>query len=201
MNESLKKLLETIGSSGLTDAQLLELEKSLREVGRQSDGQWNLEVDNQKGGTARTCPHCGCTHSIKFGQDARGQQRYRCIVRDENGCGRTYTPLTGTALSGIKNRDQWEVFLAAMAKGYRSINELLASGEVQASRTTIWRWRHRLLRALQASELTESESLVEADKTYVRQSFKGSRGWKRGNPPAPRAPRRRGVYKKRSSEE
>ena len=189
MKDSVKSLIRTIKSSDFTASDLLELEQAIRGLGRQLVAERGLEVRNQKVGEERTCPHCGSTQSIKFGQDARGQQRYRCVVRDESGCGRTYTALTGTAFSGMKRRDQWGPFMVAMSKGYRSINELHESGEVQVNRLTLWRWRHRFLRALEEREPTVLSGVVEADETYFRDSFKGSRGWKRGNLPADRAPR------------
>ena len=45
-------------------------------------------------------------------------------------------------------------------------------------------------RGAQAEKLS---GVVEADETYFKTSFKGSRGWVRGNPPENRPPRYRGA--------
>ena len=197
MGESVNSLIRTIRFSDFSASDLLELEQAIGGLRRQLVAERGLEVRNQKVGEERTGPHCGSTRSIKCGQDAHGQQRYRCVIRDENGCGKTYTALTGTAFSGMKRRDQWGSFIVAMSKGFRSINELHESGEVKVNRRTLWRFRHRYLRALEESEPTVLSGVVEADETYFRDSFKGSRGWKRGNPHVDRAPRRLGKSNKR----
>lgn len=51
------------------------------------------------------CPHCVGLHRVRHGQSG-GVQRFRC--RD---CGKTFNPLTGTALAGLRHRDRWPVTL------------------------------------------------------------------------------------------
>ena len=46
------------------------------------------------------CPHCAGLHLVRHGQSG-GTQRYRC-----RGCRKTFNPLTGTALSGLRHRDR-----------------------------------------------------------------------------------------------
>lgn len=192
MKETLKSLFERLEQSGMTPAEWLELESFAREQGRRTAAERSLAASDRRVERARTCPHCGTGDAIKFGRDDRGQQRYRCLVREGSGCGRTFTALTGTAFSGMKRRDQWGPFMTAMSKGYRTIDELHRSNEVRVSRLTLWRWRHRFLCALENQETPALTGVVEADETYFRDSFKGSRGWKRNRPPVPRPPRRRG---------
>src|SRR5512133_2959333 len=60
------------------------------------------------------------------------------------------------------------------------------------ARLTAWRWRHRLLTPLVNGPAQMLSGIVEADETYFLRSFKGHRGWKRGNPPENRPPRYRG---------
>ena len=64
--------------------------------------------------------------------------------------------------------------------------------ELRRSPTTIFRWRHRFLRALQDVGGRRLDGIVEADESFFRRSFKGHRGWKRGMPPIARNPRYRG---------
>ena len=47
------------------------------------------------------CPHCGGDSVRKWGQ-ANGKPRYRC--RD---CRKTFNPLTGTPLSGLRYPERW----------------------------------------------------------------------------------------------
>ncbi|MCY3883969.1 MAG: IS1595 family transposase [Gammaproteobacteria bacterium] len=47
-------------------------------------------------------------------------------------------------------------------------------------------------KALGNKKPEQLKGIVEIDETYFRESFKGSRGWKRGNPPVRREPRCRG---------
>ena len=51
---------------------------------------------------------------------------------------------------------------------------------------------HRLLAVQKLREAKKVNGIVEADETYFRTSYRGSRGWKRGNPPENRPPRYRG---------
>jgi hypothetical protein len=60
------------------------------------------------------------------------------------------------------------------------------------TRMTAWRWRHRLLRLPAASQAESLGGVIEADETFFRTSYKGSRGWKKGAPPENRRPRYRG---------
>ena len=84
-----------------------------------------------------------------------------------------------------------------LASGHRSLDDLYEFGEIGVSRRTLWRWRKVMIEALGDDEPRRLKGIVEVDETFFRDSFKGSRGWKRGNPPAPRAPRRRGKSTKR----
>ncbi|MCY4656514.1 MAG: hypothetical protein OXC80_06835 [Gammaproteobacteria bacterium] len=75
----------------------------------------------------------------KPGQDAHDQQRYRCVVSDENGCGRTYTDLTGATFRGMMRGDPCGQFKVTVSKEYQSFNKLHESEEVPINRRTSWR--------------------------------------------------------------
>lgn len=59
--------------------------------------------------------------------------------------------------------------------------------------------RRVVIEALGKDAPQKLSGIVEIDETFFRESFKGSRGWKRGNPPAPRPPRKRGRSLKRGA--
>lgn len=46
------------------------------------------------------CPYCGSTEAVRFGQ-RNGIQRYRCRGKD---CGKMFSDLTGSILSGHEKR-------------------------------------------------------------------------------------------------
>ena len=139
----------------------------------------------------RICPRCGFSGAHRHGVDARGGQRFLCVEK-KGGCGRTFNGLTETPFARMRKPELWGTFLKALASGHRSIDKLHRFGGVGVSKGTLFRWRTVILQALSDPSSKPLQGVIEADETYFRESFKGSRGWKRGSPPAPRLPRRRG---------
>lgn len=79
------------------------------------------------------CPHCHSKHFVKRGMAETGMQRYRC-----NGCGRTFTILTGTVFDHRKIPiSEWVDFLLSII-GYGSFN--LTSRNNKNSYTTTRYW-------------------------------------------------------------
>jgi transposase-like protein len=135
---------------------------------------------------SRLCPRCGAGRATKHGHDRRGLQRFRCVGQ---GCGRSFTAVTGTCLSGMRMPDKWLPFVSSFVDR-RSLTWL--KDNLGISRKTGFAWRKRLLGHAAGSAPEMLGGIVEADETYFVNSFKGSRGWKRGNPPENRPPRYRG---------
>jgi transposase-like protein len=141
------------------------------------------------GGTAGRprCGHCGSERVARWGS-AHGLARYRC--RD---CRRTFNILTGTSLARLRHRPQWLSFGAALQEA-ASVRKSAETCGVAVS--TAFRWRHRFLAAPTANQPPRLSGIVEADETFFRRSYKGSRRWTRPTP-EPGAPtrkaRRRGV--------
>ena len=184
---SILNLLEKMSSE-----ELAELEDQARSVRSSRKGMDALENFDQSMRDSRQCPHCGNDKVYKHGHDSRGSQRFRCRPPSQGGCGRTFNGRTGTPFARMRKPERWSLFLQALSAGHRSLDDLHKFGEVGVSRRTLWRWRKVVLEALGDDEPKRLKGIVEVDETYFRESFKGSRGWKRGNPPAPRSPRRRG---------
>src|SRR5713226_4308806 len=123
------------------------------------------------------CPHCGGDDVRPWGK-AGGKPRYRCAS-----CRKTFNPLTGTPLSGLHHRDRWHDQAQALING-ETVAKAAARCEVAYS--TAFRWRHRFLSALTLDKPQRLFGIVEADETFILESFKGKRSG------LPRAPRKRG---------
>jgi transposase-like protein len=126
------------------------------------------------------CPHCGGDDIRPWGK-ASGKPRYRCV-----GCGRTFNPLTGTPLAGLHYPDRWRDQARALISG-ETIAQ--AAERCGVDYTTAFRWRHRFLEALNRDRPASLSGIVEADETFILESFKGKR---RGLPRAARKLGRQG---------
>jgi transposase-like protein len=123
------------------------------------------------------CPHCDANEVRRWGQ-ASGLPRYRCCD-----CRRTFNALTGTALARLRHKDRWAQQAQALMSG-ESLTQAATRCGVAA--TTAFRWRHRFLAAPTLDQPTRLSGIVEADETFILESFKGRRS------ALPRAARKRG---------
>ena len=123
------------------------------------------------------CPHCGGDGVHRWGK-ANGKPRYRCAS-----CRKTFTPLTGTPLAGLHHPERWNDQAQALITGE---SLALAAARCGVHPTTAFRWRHRFLAALNLDKPASLSGLVEADETFILESFKGKRT------DLPRKPRKRG---------
>lgn len=189
--EEFSKLKRRIADE-LTPDQCVALERYVRHVRSGRTGELALRQKTEVLSANRRCPRCGGTMIVKHGVDRAGRQRFRCRkdVEGAIGCGRTFNTLTKTPLARMRKPELWIDYVRQTAEK-RSITRIQDSG-IDISRKTAFRWRHRLLAIAPRTEAKRLQGLIEVDETFFRQSFKGSRGWKRGNPPAPRPPRYRG---------
>jgi transposase-like protein len=123
------------------------------------------------------CPHCSSRRMKRSGH-AGGLQRYKC----RGDCGRTFTALTGTPLSGLHKRDVWLAYAKSMIN-HASVRK--AAEVCGIDKTTSFRWRHRFLERPCEQRATKLTDIVEVDETFFLESFKGQ-------PELPRPPRKRG---------
>ena len=123
------------------------------------------------------CPHCGGRRLQRWGH-ASGLPRYRC-----GDCRRTFNALTGTPLARLHKKDRWTDQARALMTG-----ESVAKAAVRCgvAYTTAFRWRHRFLTAPALDKPTSLMGIVEADETFILESFKGRRS------DLPRPARKRG---------
>lgn len=123
------------------------------------------------------CPHCGRDEVHAWGK-AGGKPRYRCTT-----CRKTFNPLTGTPLAGLHHQDRWRDQAQALIAGETVAR---AAARCKVAYTTAFRWRHRFLSALTLDTPALLSGIVEADETFILESFKGKRS------DLPRASRTRG---------
>jgi transposase-like protein len=123
------------------------------------------------------CPHCG-GDDIRSRGKASGKPRYRCTS-----CGKSFNPLTGTPLAGLRHMDRWATQAQALISGETVAK---AASRCKVAYTTAFRWRHRFLEALNLDKPQHLSGIVEADETFILESFKGKRS------DLPRAARKRG---------
>lgn len=114
------------------------------------------------------CPHCGSRRMKKSGHAAGGLQRYKC----RGDCGRTFTALTGSPLSGLHKRDVWLAYAQAMIE-HASVRR--AAEICGIDKTTSFRWRHRFLVEPRDDKAVKLRDIVEVDETFFLESFKGQR--------------------------
>ncbi len=129
------------------------------------------------------CPHCDAKEVRPWGH-ASGLPRYRCLD-----CRRTFNALTGTSLAGLRHKDRWPEQAQALMTG-ESLAD--AAARCGVASTTAFRWRHRFLTAPALNQPTRLTGIVEADETFILESFKGRRG------DLPRAARKRGGKPKKT---
>jgi len=128
------------------------------------------------------CPHC-TSHKLQRWGSSAGLPRYRCVD-----CRRSFNALTGTSLAGLRKKDRWADHAQAMISGDSLAKSAKRCG-VAAS--TAFRWRHRFLAAPAVDKPTKLTGIVEADETFILESFKGKRS------EMPRASRKRGGKAKK----
>jgi transposase-like protein len=123
------------------------------------------------------CQHCESRDVMRWGS-ASELPRYRCKA-----CKRSFNALTKTPLAHLRMKAKWAAQAAAMIDG-ASIAKAAARCGVHS--TTAFRWRHRFLKSLSADKPKALSGIVEADETFILESFKGKRSG------LPRKARKRG---------
>ena len=137
----------------------------------------SLTVAAQRKVDRTGCPHCGCRRLQGWGH-ASGLPRYRCVD-----CRRSFNALTGTPLARLRLKEKWAAQTEALITGESLVK---AAERCGVAVTTAFRWRHRFLSAPALDKPGQLTGIVEADETFILESFKGKRA------ALPRPARKRG---------
>jgi transposase-like protein len=129
--------------------------------GRQEDA---LGTTSHERVESQGCPHCAGRAIIGWGR-SHGLLRFRC-----KSCGRTFNALTKTPMAHLRKKERWLDHARAMIEG-RSLSKTAELCGVHP--TTAFRWRHRFLRAPASDKPRSLRGIVEADETFILESFKG----------------------------
>ena len=110
------------------------------------------------------CPHCAGREIVGWGR-SDGLLRFRC-----KSCGRTFNALTKTPMAHLRKKEKWLDHAQAMIEGKSLAKTAQLCG---VHPTTAFRWRHRFLRAPSDDKPRTLSGIVEADETFILESFKG----------------------------
>jgi transposase-like protein len=112
------------------------------------------------------CPHCASDRVHRWGWSG-DRRRYRCL-----GCACTFSDFTGTPLAHLKRVDLWPRFQDCVLES-RTLRPTARALGVHLS--TAFRWRHRLLAALRATDDATLCGEVVVAETCFPFSEKGRR--------------------------
>src|ERR1700735_1915301 len=129
--------------------------------GRQEDALGTTSVERV---AAQGCPHCAGREVVGYGR-SHGLLRFRC-----KSCGRTFNALTKTPMAHLRKKEKWLDHARAMIEGKSLAKTAQLCG---VHPTTAFRWRHRFLRAPASDKPRGLRGIVEADETFILESFKG----------------------------
>jgi transposase-like protein len=172
--EAVAALLQTDGGERQPGATATAKADLAARRGRRPDA---LGASGHERVEARGCPHCAGRAIVAWGR-SRGLSRFRCKT-----CGRTFNALTKTPMAHLRKRERWLEHARAMIAGQSLAKTAERCG---VHPTTAFRWRHRFLGAPAADKPRTLSGLVEADETFILESFKGRRS------DLPRRARKRG---------
>ncbi len=177
-----QSLKSKIGS--LAPQQVLDLEVLIQTVISEQIAAISLVRRTQTVMQSKTCPRCSGDDVVLHGKDKNGRQRFRCRAVE---CRRTFNILTGTPMARARMPEKWGRYLSYMTD-HLSVRRIIEAG-IGVNHTTVWRWRHRFLKAAANDNTAILSGVIEADETFFIRSFKGNRGWMKGKPPEQRAAR------------
>lgn len=170
------------GIRAASGAQIITIERLVAEVASMRVAEVALARRTEVTRVKRRCPHCGAGGAHLHGKDKNNQQRFRCCT---TACRRTFNILTGTPMARARKPEKWGHYLSHMTD-HHSVRKIIAAG-IGVNHTTVWRWRHRFLKAAAQDNTAVLSGVIEADETFFVRACKGHRGWVKGRPPEPRA--------------
>ena len=153
--------------ANLSESEKAELGEFLKSL---ESGEEGTGLEETRFASGLYCPNCGSTEKVvRFGK-RNGIQRYRC-----KDCSRVFTTTTNTVLEGTRKPIAvWKKYVECMLNGL-SVRKSAAICGISKNQSFIW--RHKILDAMSKNNDKEAHlrGIIEADETFFRISFKGSR--------------------------
>ena len=125
------------------------------------------QIIAQREDAISSCPYCHSTELSRWGSTKQGQQRYRC-----KHCLKTFSSLTGTVFYRMKKIDKWIEHAKCM---WLSHSLRYIANHLNINLKTAFAWRHRFLKNPCDHKPTKLVGIIEADETFIPESFKGSK--------------------------
>ena len=118
----------------------------------------------------KRCPHCGCTHFIKYGK-YQGIQRYQCKNKE---CRKTFSNATNSVWKYLKQPpEKWLKYIELMGEK-QTLKE--CSFKLKISMGTAFNWRHKIFEALEGIYSPEKfKNIVRVNSHFIEKCYKGSR--------------------------
>jgi transposase-like protein len=152
----------------LTVGQIRQLDGILKSMGARIEVLARIDA---RCASIKACLHCGSDRLRRWGETRTGLQRLRCLA-----CLRTFSSATRTAMERVRLPEAFHRVVADMFSAAPQSCRRLAQA-LGLDKMTVWRWRHRIIKAMVGVGATEFRGIVEADEKFFRESRKGSREW------------------------
>lgn len=176
-----ERVKAAIANSASAD-RIIELEEVIRTAPAEKTSAIALARRTKATSEKPKCPHSLGDDVVLHGKDKNDRPCFRCRNTE---CRRTYNILTDTPVARARKPQKWGRYHGYMTD-HMSIRKIVRAG-IGVNHVTVWRWRHRFLKAAANVNAATLSGVIEADGIFFLRSFKGSRDWMRGRAPEARA--------------
>lgn len=114
-----------------------------------------------------SCPYCDSELINRWGVTKQGIQRFRCKA-----CTKTFNALFSTPFYRMRKPEKWINYSNLMWNG-TSLRKSASLLDINLK--TAFRWRHIFLKQPQDIAPSNLHGIIEADETFIAESFKGKR--------------------------
>ena len=117
--------------------------------------------------TISHCIHCNSHQLNRWGMTKQGIQRFKC-----KSCNKTFNALADSPLYRMKKSEKWIEYTKLMWEG---VSLRKSAKALDITLRTSFRWRHMFIKAPASFNPSELTGVIEADETFLPESFKGKR--------------------------
>ncbi|MFU2509834.1 IS1595 family transposase [Pseudoalteromonas sp. ASV78] len=113
------------------------------------------------------CAHCDSHNLNRWGMTKQGIQRFKC-----KSCNKTFNALADSPLYRMKKAEKWIEYTKLMWEG---VSLRKSAKALNITLRTSFRWRHMFIKAPASFNPSVLTGVIEADETFLPESFKGKR--------------------------